>query len=149
GPCSSNFFFQPYKVCLHIPTKAAKSPAGRPLRCQVSKSSSRCSAVSAMCLPCSFGTNRRPPLFRPDRRGTPDRPSSPPSATDPPPASSQSGCSPTSAVSSSPQGPTAETVGGGAAGGVGAPLRSPSLRSGSLRSAPTPPAAPGCCSPGK
>src|SRR5262249_6247584 len=120
GPSVSNFFFQPYKVCLDMPTKAAKSPAGSSLRFQVSRSSNRCSTVREIGLACSFLTSRRPPLLRPDSRGKPDSPL--PSATDSAPASSRSGCSPTSAAFPSPQGPTAETVGGGAAGGVGAPL---------------------------
>jgi len=141
GPSASNFFFQPYKVCLHMPTRAAKSRAGRPLRCQVSKSNSRCSTVRETCLACSLWTNRRPPLFRPDKRGRP--------AWETSTSSSVKGVSPTSVTSPSPHGPAAETVGGGAAGEVAAPLRSPSLRSGSLRSAPTSPAAPGCCSPEK
>src|SRR5262249_62296867 len=45
GPSSSNFFFQLYSVNLQIPPMAAKSPAGKPLRCQVSSSNSRCWAV--------------------------------------------------------------------------------------------------------
>ena len=60
GPCSSNLFFQPYNVCLETPTSGAKSPAGRPLRCQVSRISSRCSAVMDGCGESSGFTSRRP-----------------------------------------------------------------------------------------
>jgi hypothetical protein len=47
GPLSWNRFFQEYRVCLEMPTSGAKSPAGRPLRCQQSRMSSRCSGVIA------------------------------------------------------------------------------------------------------
>ena len=45
GPNSSNRFFQLNSVHFETPTSAAKSPAGRPLRCQVSNKSTRCSGV--------------------------------------------------------------------------------------------------------
>jgi hypothetical protein len=45
GPSVSNFFFQAYRVCLEIPTRGAKSPVGKPLRRQASRTSRRCSAV--------------------------------------------------------------------------------------------------------
>src|SRR5262249_48375198 len=49
-----------YSECLDTPTKAAKSPAGRPLRCQVSSNSSRCSAVNTGAGEGSFLTSCRP-----------------------------------------------------------------------------------------
>ena len=45
GSLLSNFASSRYRVCLEMPTRAAKSPAGSPLRRQVSSSSSRCSGV--------------------------------------------------------------------------------------------------------
>ena len=64
GPCCWNFFFQEYRVCLDTPTKAAKSPAGRPLRSQVSSRSKRCSALSDSGL--AVGFTKRRPRRRPD-----------------------------------------------------------------------------------
>ena len=70
GPNSSNFFFQAYNVCLETPTREAKSPAGRPLRCQVSRINSRCSGVMGDCGDSAGFTNRRPwPLPVPISRG--------------------------------------------------------------------------------
>ena len=59
GPCVSNFFFQAYRVCLDSPTNAAKSPAGRPLRRQVSSNSNRCCAVNGTVGAAGW-TSRRP-----------------------------------------------------------------------------------------
>src|SRR5262249_40515733 len=45
GPSASLLRFQAYRVCLDTPTRGAKSPAGRPLRRQASRTSRRCSGV--------------------------------------------------------------------------------------------------------
>ena len=69
GPDSSKRFFQLYSVCLERPTSGAKSPAGRPLRSQVSRINNRCSGVIAAWADGWGLTNRCPLLFRgPARR---------------------------------------------------------------------------------
>src|SRR5579871_2829376 len=57
GPSSANFFFQANRVNLDRPTRAAKSPAGRPLRSQVSSNRSRCSGRSASALPTGLDSD--------------------------------------------------------------------------------------------
>jgi hypothetical protein len=63
GPCCWNLRFQAYRVCLETPTRGAKSPAGRPLRRQASKSSRRCWPVRGWAA-ASFRTRRRPRTCR-------------------------------------------------------------------------------------
>src|SRR5260370_1113721 len=60
GPSASNLCFQAYMVCLERPTRAAKSPAGRLLRRQVSNRSRRCSPVRGGAGPSAFRTMRWP-----------------------------------------------------------------------------------------
>src|SRR5262245_43552698 len=60
GPSASKRRFHSYSVYLDRPTRAAKSAAGRPLRCQVSNSSRRCSGDSASAFWSAFLTSRRP-----------------------------------------------------------------------------------------
>ncbi len=70
GPWVSKPFFQAYRVCLEMPTMAAKSPAGRPLFCQVSSRMIRCSGL--ICGGVSAGSARLLPLGR--RRLRPSNP---------------------------------------------------------------------------
>src|SRR5262249_30004364 len=59
GPSCSNFFFQANSENLEMPTKAAKSAAGRPLRCQVSSKSSRCSGCKVASVGDGTARERR------------------------------------------------------------------------------------------
>src|SRR5262249_2702828 len=56
GPSCSNFFFQANSENLEMPTKAAKSAAGRPLRCHVSSNNNRCSGCKLATL--GVGTDK-------------------------------------------------------------------------------------------
>src|SRR5262245_30270861 len=76
GPSWSNRFFQAYNVCLDIPTKAAKSRAGNPLRRQVSNRSRRCAGPNAAG--ASAGFTKRLPRPRPLEEGATGSVSSPP-----------------------------------------------------------------------
>src|SRR6516162_11781131 len=69
GPSFSNRLLQAKSVCRLMPTMAAKSLAGSPLRFQVSRSKSRCSGVSGGVGPCGFCNDRGPPRRRPLRGG--------------------------------------------------------------------------------
>jgi hypothetical protein len=138
GPWLSKRFFQAYRVCLEMPTSAAKSPAGRPLRRQVSSNSRRCSGVRGE--EGSILTRRRPRRPLPTRDGEWVNKTS-------------SGSSAASGGGSSVN----ESAGGGgltggrfafaAAMGGQAPLRSGSLRDPALRCACPPMAAAGISAP--
>jgi hypothetical protein len=123
GPSLANRFCQAYGVCLDRPTRAAKSAAGRPLRCQASSSSSRCSAVRAGVGPASLGTRRRP------RRGWPRRGKAPRAR---PGKWSGASAWPAAAWSAASAGPSAGGSGacGEAAAGCAAASAPPGLRYG-------------------
>ena len=59
GPCCSNRFFQANRVNLEMPTKAAKSAAGKPLRCQVSSNNNRCAGCRLSTLGAGMAKVRR------------------------------------------------------------------------------------------
>ena len=68
GPFGVELLLPAESVCLETPTRAAKSPAGRPLRCQVSSSSSRCSGEIAGGRSVGWANRGLRPAYRPPSR---------------------------------------------------------------------------------